>query len=224
MLSYYRITMKQVINKEMMKQAIADLKSKGQKVNANTIYAALGFRGSMSTIHRLKAEVDADEQQPEKVSEEGLATFREVWALAREEGRKLMESVNSELKQDLLTMAQDNERLETEAITAAHRTDECQKAKSDVEVELATAKRQLANSQEALVQAAKDTQSALEKYAAEQTAHQTTQQELKKAIEKAHESELTAVRCSALLEASGQGGVREVANPTAATGRPPKNG
>ena len=135
-----------------------------------------------------------------------------------------MESANAELKLDLLTMAQDNERLEAEAITAAHRTDECQKAKSDVEAELATVKRQLANSQEALVQAAKDTQSALEKFAAEQTAHQTTQQELKKAIEKAHECELTAVRCSALLEASGQGTPPAVVNPTAATARPPKNG
>jgi len=134
-----------------------------------------------------------------------------------------MESANAELKLDLLTMAQDNERLEAEAITAAHRADEFQKAKSDVETELATVKRQLANSQEALVQAAKDTQSALEKYAAEQTAHQTTQQNLKKAIEKAHECELTAVRCSALLEASGQGGAPAGVNPTATPGKSSKN-
>ena len=85
-------------------------------------------------------------------------------------------------------------------------------------------KRQLARSQESLIQTNKETQSALEKFAAEQAAHQGTHQELKKAIEKAHELELDLVRSRALLDAQGgQSGAPAAVSPTAARGKTPGN-
>ena len=86
-------------------------------------------------------------------------------------------------------------------------------------------KRQLARSQESLIQANKETQSVLEKLAAEQAGHQGTHQELKQAIQKAHELELDLVRSRALLDAqSVQSGTPAAVSPTAARGKSPRNG
>jgi len=215
--------MKQIIDKELVQKAIADLKGSGKKVTLMTLHGALGHRGSMSTLVRIKAELEA-EAQPGDDSNEGLQAFREVWALAREEGRRQLESVNAGLQEDLQTLARENERLQGEAIAAANKANDFQAAKAEAEVELAKVKLLLANSQAALIQAGKETQSGLEKVAAEQSAHQSTQQELKQVIEKAHEYELEMVRCRALLDASGHGGSSAVASPTVGRGKSPKSG
>jgi chromosome segregation ATPase len=198
--------MKQIIDKESVEKAITDLKASGKKVTLMALHGALGHRGSMSTLVKIKAELEA-EAQPVRDSEEGLQAFREIWALAREEGRRQQESVNAGLQQDIQTLARENERLEGEATASANEAREFQKAKLHAETELADVKRQLAKSQDSLIQANKETQAALEKFAAEQAAHQGTHQELKKAIKKAHELELDLVRSRALLDAqSGQSG------------------
>ena len=128
-----------------------------------------------------------------------------IWALAREEGRRQHESVNTGLQQDIQTLARKNERLEGEAPASASQASELQKAKLNAEAVLDDVKRQLARSQASLIQANQETQAALEKFAAAQSAHQSTHQELKKAIEKAHELELNLVCSRALLDAqSGQ--------------------
>ena len=216
--------MKQIIDKESVEKAIADLKANGKKVTLMALHGALGHRGSMSTLVKIKAELEA-KAQPVNDSEEGLQAFREIWALAREEGRRQQESVNAGLQQDIQTLARENERLEGEATASANQTSELQKAKLHAEVALDDLKRQLARSQESLIQANKETQAALEKFAAEQAAHQGTHQELGKAIEKAHELELDLVRSRALLDAQGgQSGAPAAASPTAARGKSPRNG
>ena len=102
-------------------------------------------------------------------------------------------------------MAQENERLEGEATAAANQTHAAEQAKAEIEAELAKLKSQLALNQAALIQAGTDTKGALERLAAEQATHQTTQMKLAEAKQKAHEFELAFFRCSAQLEAhSGQ--------------------
>ena len=83
--SYYDI-MKQILTKEMVKKALDDLKA-DKKTTNNILHAALGFRGSMTTVIHLRAELEADKLAPND-SAEGLKAFRDVWALAREEGGK----------------------------------------------------------------------------------------------------------------------------------------
>jgi chromosome segregation ATPase len=192
--------MKQVLNKELVKKAIEDLKANGKKVTLVALHAALGNRGSMSTLVQLKAELESADH-PVTDSEEGLKAFREVWALAREEGRKQQEAVITDLQNDLKTLVQENERLEGAATASANQVDEFKQAKLDSEAALANAKALLAKNQEALIQAGQETKAALEKVAAEQTAHQSTQQELAKAIQKAHALELEVVRFRTLLDA-----------------------
>jgi chromosome segregation ATPase len=216
--------MKQIIDKESVEKAIADLKANGKKVTLMALHGALGHRGSMSTLVKIKAELEAN-AQPVNDSEEGLQAFREIWALAREEGRRQQESVNAGLQQDIQTLARENERLEGEATASANQASEVQKAKLNAEAALDDVKRQLARSQESLIQANKETQAALEKFAAEQTAHQGTHQELKTAIEKAHELELNLVRARALLDAQdGQNGVAAAVAPITTRGKSPRNG
>ena len=43
--------MKQILTKEMVKQAFDDLKANGKKTTNAMLYAALGNRGSMSTLN-----------------------------------------------------------------------------------------------------------------------------------------------------------------------------
>jgi len=78
---------------------------------------------------------------------------------------------------------------------------------------------------QSLIQAGKETQSALENFVAEQAAHQGTHKELKQAIQKAHELELDLVRSRALLDAQGgQTGEPAAGSPTAARSKSPGNG
>lgn len=192
--------MKQILTKEMVKKALDDLKAEGKKTTNAMLYAALGQRGSMTTLMQLRAELEA-EKLPPNDSDEGLKTFREVWALAKEEGRKQQESVIAELKTDREDLFQENGRLEGEKAAAVNQVEDARKAKAEIEAELARVKSRLAENQESLIQAGTATKSALEKLAAEQAAHHTTQVKLDEAKQKAHEFELDLVRCKAQLEA-----------------------
>lgn len=184
--------MKQVLTKEMVKKAMDELKATGKNVTLVKLHAALENRGSMSTLVAIKAELDAD-SQPASDSADGLKTFREVWALAREEGRKQQDSAIADLKADFAALAQENERLEGLATAAANQADESNKTKAAIEVELANLKSLLANAQQSLIQAGADARVALERLAG-------TQQELATAVQKAHVFELELVQCRTRLE------------------------
>jgi chromosome segregation ATPase len=191
--------MKQVLNQELVKKAVQDLKASGKKVTLIALHAALGNRGSMSTLVQLKTELESAEQ-PASDSDEGLKAFREVWALAKEEGRRQQEAVIADLQNDLKTLVLENERLDGATTAAANQAEDFKQAKLEAEAALVKAKSLLAQNQEALIQAGKETKAALEKVASEQSAHQNTQQELAKAIQKAHALELEVVRFRTLLD------------------------
>jgi chromosome segregation ATPase len=191
--------MKQVLTKELVKKAMDDLKTGGKKITLTTLHAALDNRGSMSTLVQMKAELEAAAQLPND-SDEGLRAFREVWAMAKEEGRKQQNSVVADLQKDLEVLAQENERLEGAATAAANQADDARKARLELETELAKVKSQLAQNQESLIQAGTDTKAALERLAGEQAAHQITRLELAKIIQKAHEFELELVQCRTRLD------------------------
>jgi len=192
--------MKQVLTREMVQKAMDDAKANGKKGTLAALHAALGHRGSMSTLVQLRAELEAA-AQPAADSEEGLKAFREVWALAREEGRKQLETALADLKKDVEVLAQENERLDGTVMAAANEADEFKRAKAEMEAGLANLRELLANKQESLLQAGADTRAALERLAEEQAAHQKTRLELAKAIETAHKFEVDLVQSRTMLEA-----------------------
>jgi hypothetical protein len=54
--------MKQIITNEEVSKAMADLATQGKKPTLSALHAALNNRGSMSTLVRLKAEIEAAAQ------------------------------------------------------------------------------------------------------------------------------------------------------------------
>ena len=202
--------MKQILTKEEVGKAIRDLVSQGKKPTLAAVHAALNNRGSMSTLVRLKAEIEAA-AQPVTDSSEGLKAFREVWALAVDEGRKQQEIVLAELRESIKALATENERLEGMAMAAQNQAGELELAKSRAETELrqvrAQADGEFKQSKTALADATAQAAGALQKLAEAQTTHAgqigALQAELTAAVRKAHELELQLVRATALLEAKG---------------------
>src|ERR1017187_9922873 len=103
--------MKQVLTKQDVVKALAELSAKGKKATLAMLHAAVGNRGSMSTLVRIKGEIEA-EAQPVEDSAEALHAFREIWALAVEQGRKQQESVLFECRESLKVLCAENERFD----------------------------------------------------------------------------------------------------------------
>jgi hypothetical protein len=146
--------------------AMRDLGDQGKKPTLALLHAALDHRGSMSTLVRLKAEIEAA-AQPVSDSPEALKAFREIWGLAVEEGRTQQEAVAADLRENLKTLAAENERLDGTALAAQNRATELELAVSRAEAELnriRTEREQaLGRSQAALVQASAHAAEALQK-------------------------------------------------------------
>ena len=164
--------MKQILSKDDVAKAMSNLAAQGKKPTLAILHAALQHRGSMSTLIRLKAEIEAA-AQPATDSPEALKTFREVWALAVEEGRGQQEAVITELRETVKTLSAENERLDGTAIAAQERADELQRAcarlESDFKRATAAAERRVSEAQEETLKAKNQTADALQSLAKNQT-------------------------------------------------------
>ena len=193
--------MKKLLTKELVASKMAQMASDGKKISLTALHAALGSVGSMTTLMRLKSEIEF-ETQPKSVSDspEGLIKFREVWGLASEEGRKQQEAILVQLRDDQKALAVENERLDG---LVTERTDHAQQL-VDVGAQLES---DLKVAKSALLDATQEAKRALLKLSAEQTAHAdevtTLRRELGIAVGKSHEQEIELVRVKAHLEAGG---------------------
>jgi hypothetical protein len=202
--------MKKIISKEEVAKAISDVAIQGKKPTLAILHAALNHRGSMSTLVRLKSEIDAA-AQPESDAPEALKAFREIWALAVEEGRIQQEAVTAELRENLKALASENERLDGTAMAAQDRATELEQAASRAGAELNRSRteqeRELNQAQAALVQASAQATEALQRLSEVQAIRSAEvaalQTDLASAVSRAHELELKLVRAQALLEAQG---------------------
>jgi len=164
----------------------------------------------MSTLVRLKAEIEAATQSVTD-SPEGLKAFREVWALAVDEGRKREERVIVELREGLNVLALENERLEGMAVAAQNHAAELEQINSRGERELSLLKarfdEELKQAQTAVAESTAQAADALRKLAEAQAAHAAQvaalQADLTAAVRKAHDLELQLVRATARLESMG---------------------
>ena len=112
--------MKAILTKDDVAAAISKLKAAGKKTTLQAIHAALDNRGSISTLVRLKAEVEAG-AVAERDSEEGLRAFRDLWALAIDEGKKVKEAEIAELREALDATADEAERAQGETLAVRER-------------------------------------------------------------------------------------------------------
>lgn len=78
--------MKRILEREDVEKAIRDLEAVGKKPTLQAIHAMLENRGSVTTLMRIKAEIDTENLKT-KESEAVLRAFRELRMLAIEEGR-----------------------------------------------------------------------------------------------------------------------------------------
>lgn len=203
--------MRQIVTREDVAKAIQDLAAQGKKPTLAAIHAALDHRGSMSTLVRLKAEIDAALSEPTE-SEAALKSFREVWRLAVEDGRRQQQAQVQELREGMTILANENERLEGSAVAARNRMEDLEKARVEAEVEHAkfrtVSAEELEDARKASTEATSRLAAALEELAECQSARvvevKLLQDELKIAVQKSHELELKLVRGIALMEAKNQ--------------------
>jgi uncharacterized phage infection (PIP) family protein YhgE len=130
--------MKPTITRDMVADAIRQLKEKNQKVTLQAIHAALGGRGSITTLVRLRQEIEAEATAPQD-SDEGLALFRQMWSAAVTEGRKQLETQMAELRAGLEAVTLENEKLEAAAIADDARVDEIEAQRNKLVDELSQA-------------------------------------------------------------------------------------
>ena len=202
--------MKPVITKEEVGTVIAQLIGQGKKPTLMAVHAALGHKGSMSTLVRLKGEIEAEARRAAD-SSEGLQAFRNVWALARAEGRKEQEAAIAELQENLQALATENERLQGVAAAAETRAMELETAIAKTEAELkesrGSTERNLGQASINLGLASSQAAKALQELADARSVHAARlaelQNELTAAHQRAHAFELQLVRARAVLEANG---------------------
>jgi len=197
--------MKQILAKEDVERAMADLSAKGRKTTLAALHAALDHRGSMSTLIRLKAEIEAPPSAPHD-SEEALNAFRQLWNTAQEDARKQQGATIADLQETLKMLATENERLDGVAAAAERRCAELEQAKSAAETEAlqirAKLESDLSRAQGALSDANAQAARALEKLAKVQSEHAIEladlQRKLSDALAKAHDQEIQLVRAETL--------------------------
>jgi predicted RNase H-like nuclease (RuvC/YqgF family) len=132
--------------------------------------------------------------------------------LAVEEGRNQQQIVIADLRETIKTLAAENDRLDGTAIAAQSRIAELEQALAQAEAEFKHAKsqqeRHLSEIQTAMLrdnaQAAEALQSLAKVQAARTVEVSALQNDLNKAVSRAHELELKLVRAQALLEAKGK--------------------
>jgi hypothetical protein len=200
--------MKAVLTKVDVEKAISDLVARGKKATMGAIHAALEHRGSMTTLMKLKAEIETAAQTITD-SPEGVKTFREVWELAKEEGRQQLTGVADELRESIKALASENERLEGVALAAQNRATDAERIKARVEGEVNQVRSQLEMElklttsafAEASAKAAVAFQSLAETQAAHAKQVDSLKSEISAATQKSHALELQVARTTALLEA-----------------------
>ena len=200
--------MKQVISKADVLRAIADLAAQSKKPTLAVLHSALGGRGSMTTVMKLKAEIES-ESKASSESQEALNQFRLVWYRAFEEGRAKGEVAAVELRENLAALVAENERLQGSFCAFEIKLAEAEKARADEERKFHTMEVQLLEESNRLraelnvahIQASAALQRLTELQSEHQSQLASFQVKLAGAEEGAHDLELKLVRALTLLDA-----------------------
>ena len=127
--------MKQEVFRADVEQAIESLKKAGKNLTIKAIHAALGGRGSITTLVRLKGEIDA-ESAALRDSQEALRIFREFWKLAVQEGRSQKEAEVEEVRETIDAVTTEMQALEAAAAAARESLSEVSRQRDNLVEEL----------------------------------------------------------------------------------------
>jgi chromosome segregation ATPase len=197
--------MKAIITRQEVAAAIDSLQSAGKKPTLQAIHAAIGAKGSFSTIQKLRAEIEADAATGQD-SNEALQVFRQLWAKAVEEGKALKEAECAELREALAAVERENERAAGELIAADLRRTELEHQCNKLIGDLAQANEQVTAAYLAGKQTANKLSAALEHIENLQTRHAAVETDLRHEVTKAeasaHENGIALARTEAKLTAA----------------------
>jgi len=195
--------MQAVITKEDVAKALVELTEQGKRPSATAIRALLG-RGSLSTVIKLKSELEAGAIAA-KESEEALRMFRSVWDMAFQEGRKHSHEELQTVRDDLLSSAAELGRLEGENALAVQQATDAKQQRESTLAELAHANEQVIAARAANETSANERAALSERISSLHETHGRVVTELQLKIEaaneRAHQLELELARALAVLEA-----------------------
>ena len=117
--------MKAVLTETDVKNAIHSLTTAGRKVTLAALHAAVGNRGSITTLVKLKAQLEKSSEEPE-TSEEAKEAFRLLWAAGLEAGQKINDDEIADLKATVAALTEENEALEARMIGLGAKLEEAQ--------------------------------------------------------------------------------------------------
>lgn len=201
--------MKKILTKEDVADAMARLASQGKKPTLTALHAALEHRGSMSTLVRLKAEIDG-EGQAAKESSEAFQAFKQIWALARNEGRTEQSLNLAEQQSNFEVLAVENERLEGQVAAAIQQAEHLNESRASAEAECRRIEQEMYQMATALKDAGLKLASVSQDLADTRASHAketaALREELGAVRSDAHEMELQLVRIRALQESKSTAG------------------
>lgn len=169
----------------------------GRKPTIQSIRAALGSQGSLTTIQQFKKELE-EEELAAKDSPQALESFRTVWSLGVQEGLSRRDVEVQDLKDTIEALSSDSKKLEGEAIACRFQVSEISQKYEQAVTRLNILTDELAKTREVAERNATKLVEATERY------HQQTEalrELLATQQTKNHELELTLARTEAKLEA-----------------------
>jgi gamma-glutamylcysteine synthetase len=192
----------QLISRDEVAAAMKQLAGEGKKPSATAIRAVLG-RGSLSTVIKLKGEIESAVDSPPE-SEEGRRLFQKTWETAVAEGRRQVQEHLETARIDLQTAVAEVERLEGDLVGLRAANDAMQIELRQARAEAAAASEQAlaaraANESAANERAALSTQIA-ELYRSHAEAVAGLNAQLTAAQGRAHRFEVELARAQALLD------------------------
>ena len=197
--------MKAILTKDDVAAAISKLKAAGKKTTLQAIHAALDNRGSISTLVRLKAEVEAG-AVAERDSEEGLRAFRDLWALAIDEGKMVKAAEIAELREALDATADEAERAQGETLAVRERLTAIEAQRDSLISDLASANAAVTSSRADGAEHSSKIAEVLERVAKLQESHAHDRQRLELEIraehDRAHKLEIELAKLQAVSEAA----------------------
>ena len=197
--------MKAIITKDDVAGAIEKLKASGKKTTLQAIHAALGNRGSISTLVKLKAEIEAGAVAV-RDDEEGLKAFRDLWALAIEEGKKVKDAEISELREALDAIADEAEKAQGETLAVRERLTAIEAQRDSLISDLAAANAAVTSSRADGAEHSSKIAEVLERVAKLQESHAHDRQRLELEIraehDRAHKLEIELAKLQAVSEAA----------------------
>lgn len=200
--------MKTILQKEEVNKALDSLTAAGKKPTLKALHAALGNRGSMSTLVKLKSEIEADAVRP-VFSDEAEQAFRNVWNAAVAEGRKQKEAEIAALKEAQEALMSELETMEGKVVASNTRVADLEKLQSELTGEVTKATEEVTRARAAGETHAMKLAEALERIERLQTSHAAEiarlREQFDQANTKAHELELKLARAEARLDGSGVG-------------------